>query len=130
MAHNGTEWHTCERRLPHPTQTAALPYIAAEPNLVRGARAAQVGRRTLMRWLNDPAFRAELERIRENIADLAYTELEGSRSRAYMRLDQLLDDPTPTSGTARSRPPFRCLSTSATSATSGSSWKRWRTPRP
>ena len=78
-----------------PRQTAALPYIAAEPNLVRGAQAAQVGRRTLMRWLNDPAFRAELERIRENIADLAYTELEGLTLKSVMRLDQLLDDPDP-----------------------------------
>ena len=78
-----------------PRQTAALPYIAAEPNLVRGAQAAQVGRRTLMRWMNDPAFRAELERIRENIADLAYTELEGLTLKSVMRLDQLLDDPDP-----------------------------------
>ena len=78
-----------------PRQTAALPYIAAEPNLVRGAQAAQVGRRTLMRWMHDPAFRAELERIRENIADLAYTELEGLTLKSVMRLDQLLDDPDP-----------------------------------
>lgn len=78
-----------------PRQTAALPYIAAEPNLARGAQAAQVGRRTLMRWMNDPAFRAELERIRENIADLAYTELEGLTLKSVMRLDQLLDDPDP-----------------------------------
>ena len=78
-----------------PRQTAALPYIAAEPNLVRGAQAAQVGRRTLMRWMHDPAFRAELERIRENIADLAYTELEGLTLKSVMRLDELLDDPDP-----------------------------------
>ena len=48
-----------------------------------------------MRWMNDPAFRAELERIRNNIADLAFTELEGLTLKSVIRLDQLLDDPDP-----------------------------------
>ncbi len=59
-----------------PRQAAALPYVASEPTLTRGAHAAQITRRTLARWMNEPAFRAELERIRNNIADFAYSELE------------------------------------------------------
>ena len=92
MAHNGT---LVRNDFLTPRQAAALPHIASEPNLMRGAQAAQIGRRTLMRWMNDPAFRAELERIRNNIADLAFTELEGLTLKSVIRLDQLLDDPDP-----------------------------------
>ena len=78
-----------------PRQAVALPHIAAESNLTRGAEAAQVGRRTLTRWMNDPAFRAELERIRQNISDLAFNLVEGLTLKSAIRLEQLLDDPDP-----------------------------------
>lgn len=74
-----------------PRQSAALPYIVSEPTLTRGAQAAQVTKRTLMRWMNEPAFRAELERIRNSIAELAYTELEGLTFKSVVRIAQLLD---------------------------------------
>ena len=77
-------------------QTAALPYIASEPNLSEGARAAQIDRRTLTRWMQEPAFRAELERVRRNISDLAFSELEGFTLKSVIRLVQLLDDPDST----------------------------------
>ena len=48
-----------------------------------------------MRWMNDSAFRTELERIRNNIADLAYTELEGLTLKSVIRLAQLLDHEDP-----------------------------------
>ena len=76
-------------------QAAALPYIASEPTLTRGAQAAQIAKSTLMRWMNDPAFRAGLERVRNNIADLAYTELEGLTLKSVIRLGQLLDHEDP-----------------------------------
>ena len=79
-----------------PRQTAALPYIASEPNLSEGARAAQIDRRTLTRWMQEPAFRAELERVRRNISDLAFSELEGFTLKGVIRLVQLLDDPDST----------------------------------
>ena len=79
-----------------PRQTAALPYIASEPNLSEGARAAQIDRRTLTRWMLEPAFRAELERVRRNISDLAFSELEGFTLKSVIRLVQLLDDPDST----------------------------------
>ena len=79
-----------------PRQTAALPYVASEPNLSEGARAAQIGRRTLSRWMRESAFRAELQRVRRNISDLAFSELEGFTLKGVIRLVQLLDDPDPT----------------------------------
>ncbi len=74
-----------------PRQSAALPYIVSEPTLTRGAQAAHITKRTLMRWMNEPAFRAELERVRRNIADLAYTELEGLTFKGVIRIAQLMD---------------------------------------
>ena len=43
--------------------------------------------------MHDPAFRAEVERIRQNIADLAYSEIEGATLKGAFRLVQLLDHP-------------------------------------
>ena len=78
-----------------PRQTAALPYVAAEPTLTDGARAAQIAKRTLIRWMREPAFRAEVERVRENIAELAYSEIEGATLKGVFRIVQLLDHPDP-----------------------------------
>lgn len=78
-----------------PRQAAALPYVASEPNLTRGAQAAQITRRTLTRWMNEPAFREELERIRNNIADFAYSELEGLALKGVFRIAQLMDSDDP-----------------------------------
>ena len=78
-----------------PRQTAALPYVASEPTLTRGAQAAQITRRTLTRWMNEPAFREELERIRNNIADFAYSELETLALKAAYRIAQLMDSDDP-----------------------------------
>ena len=78
-----------------PRQTVALPYIASEPTLSEGARAARIAKMTLTRWMRDPAFRAELEHLQRNIAELALTKLEGLTLKSVIRLEQLLDDPDP-----------------------------------
>ena len=76
-------------------QAVALPYIASESTLAQGASAAQIARSTLTRWMNDPAFRAELERIRRNISDFAFNVVEGLTLKSVIRLDQLLETRTP-----------------------------------
>lgn len=76
-------------------QLTALPYIVAEPTISEGARAAGIARMTLTRWMRDPAFREELERVRRNIAEFAFNELEGLTIKCVVRLQQLLDDPDP-----------------------------------
>ena len=78
-----------------PRQLVALPYIASEPTVSEGARAAGIARMTLTRWLRDPAFREELERMRRNISELAYSNMEGLTLKSVIRLQQLLDDPDP-----------------------------------
>lgn len=76
-----------------PRQQIALPYIASEPTVSEGARAAGIARMTLTRWMRDPVFREELQRVRRNIAEFAYNELEGLTLKSVVRLQQLLDDP-------------------------------------
>ena len=67
MAGNGTNGTTTlsDRQL------RALPYLVASPTLSEGARLAQVGQRTLYRWMNDDDFRAELEQLRNKAAEVA-----------------------------------------------------------
>ncbi len=61
--------------------------------------------------MRDPVFREELERIRRNISELAYSELEGLTLKSVIRLQQLLDDPDPN---VRHRAIKTALSTSLT----------------
>ena len=58
-------------------QLDALPYLVSSPTLSEAARLACIARATLHRWLNDPAFRRELERRRSEAAELATAELSG-----------------------------------------------------
>ena len=76
-------------------QLVALPYVASEATVSEGARATGIARMTLTRWQRDPAFREELERMRRNISELAYSNLEGLTLKSVIRLQQLLDDPDP-----------------------------------
>ena len=94
-------------------QLVALPYIVAEPTISEGARAAGIARMTLTRWMRDPVFREELERVRRNIAEFAFTNWKASPSNALSGCNNCWTTRTPTSGTAPSRPASPLLSTSA-----------------
>ena len=76
-------------------QLAALPYLVASPSLSEGTSLANVGRTTLYRWMEDPHFRATLERMRSEAADLARTELQGLMLKGILVLAEALEDPDP-----------------------------------
>ena len=78
-----------------PKQMLAFPYIVSAPSLRQAAEAAQVGRATLTRWMQDPNFRAEVERAREEVADLALAEIGGLAFKSVVALADLLEDPSP-----------------------------------
>lgn len=78
-----------------PRQTLAMPYIAANPSMTEAAKAAGISRVTLYRWMQDPSFRAELERIRRDAVDLAYAELRGLALKSVTAIAELLEDPDP-----------------------------------
>ena len=76
-------------------QVVALPYIAAAATNTEGARAADISLATLKRWRQDPVFREELRRMRQETADLAHAELNGLALKSTAALAELLDDPNP-----------------------------------
>lgn len=89
MEQNGTQESTqlTDRQL------VALPYIVASASLSEGAHLANIGRTTLYRWMDDPEFRASLERLRSQAADLARTELQGLMLKAILALAEAMEDP-------------------------------------
>ncbi len=88
-----------DRQVPSPAlsprQQSALPVVALSPSLVQAARASGVGKTTLSRWMNDPVFRAEITRMRQESAELARQELQGMMLRAASVINQAMDHPDP-----------------------------------
>jgi hypothetical protein len=73
-------------------QQVALPHIAAHNTFSAGAEAADIGRATLSRWMNDDKFRIELTRMRQEASDLAFVELQRLMLKSIGILDDCLDD--------------------------------------
>ena len=90
MAQDGTP----EKALT-PRQVAALPYLVATPSIEEGARLAHIGRATLYRWMQDHQFRARLQELRAEAAELARTELRGLMLKSVVVLAESLEDPNP-----------------------------------
>ena len=59
-----------------PRQAGALPHIVAAPSLRQGARAAGIGYTTIARWMQDPRFRAEVERARQAVSSVVHARLQ------------------------------------------------------
>ncbi len=76
-------------------QTMAMPYIAGNASMTEAAKAAGISRVTLYRWMKEPSFRTELERIRKDAVDLAYAELRGLALKSVTAIAELLEDPDP-----------------------------------
>ena len=79
-----------EKRLSN-RQQEALPHIAGADSLAEGARRASIGRATIYRWMEDDDFRAELSRVRTEMAELAQAEMQGIMLKAVAVIDQALD---------------------------------------
>ncbi len=57
-------------------QQAALPVIALSPSIAQAARLSGIGESTLRRWLADPAFRSQIDQVRQEAAHSAAQELQ------------------------------------------------------
>ncbi len=74
MTGNGREIEISELTF---RQQAALPTIAHARSLAQAARDTGVAERTLRRWLEDPSFREEFDRLRQESYDLARQVMKG-----------------------------------------------------
>jgi len=73
-------------------QQRAIPILLTSPTYTDAAQKARIGRNTLYGWLKDPAFKAELERQRDEITEEAYGLLSQNLTKAVEVLTTLLDD--------------------------------------
>ena len=83
-------------------QQRALPYLVTAPSVLvtapsvaQGAEEADIARATLYRWMHDPAFRDELERLRGEAAKVAKVELRGLMLKAVGVLADSMEDQNP-----------------------------------
>ena len=93
MAHDGPHSRETAPALSD-KQLAALPYLVGATTLSEGAKLADIGRRTLYRWMTDPEFRETLETQRQEAADLAKTELKGLMLKSALVLAEAMDHPS------------------------------------
>ena len=70
-----------------------MSIIAATPTIAQAARVSGIGETTLYRWLHDDHFRDELTRLRQESANLARLELQGTMLRSVSVLSEALEDP-------------------------------------
>ena len=59
-------------------QQSALPVVAVSRTLAQAAHDSGVAERTLRRWLQDPSFRDQLDRLRAESYDLARRQLQAA----------------------------------------------------
>lgn len=78
-----------------PRQNLALPHIACASSIAEGAKNAQIDRTTLHRWMRDAHFRAELQRMRDDVAEIAKAKLQGLMLKSVIVLGEIIDDPDP-----------------------------------
>ena len=76
-----------------PRQLRALPYFASASSVSAGAERAKIARRTFERWMKDPSFRSEVERLRGEAAALAQTEFEGLLLQSVLTLTDAMNSP-------------------------------------
>ena len=72
-------------------QNTAISALLTTPTVEQAAETAGVGRTTVFRWLNQPEFREELRRRRNEIVDCALDTFKVYVLRAVETLARLLD---------------------------------------
>lgn len=72
-------------------QTKFLPVLLASPTYTAACKKGKISRDTLYAWLRDPAFRAELDRQRNDLATQGFALLSQSVVKAIETLVDLLD---------------------------------------
>ena len=77
-------------------QQSALPTVAVSRTLAQAARDSGVSEKTLRKWLEDPSFREEIDRLREESWQLARKQLQAAIPHCIAMLAEMAaetDDP-------------------------------------
>lgn len=85
MAQNGTPTPDLSTR-----QRRAIAALLSERDITGAARAARVGRRSLVRWLSEPSFRGALIKAEGEAIDQATRRLVGFQDSAVGKLGSLI----------------------------------------
>ncbi len=90
---NGTE--TCsfplgQSRLSR-RQLQAIPFFVLAKSVDEASKKSKISRNTFTRWLKDPNFRAEVQKVRERVLGEAIGRLQISVDRAVDVLSELMD---------------------------------------
>jgi molecular chaperone DnaK (HSP70) len=72
-------------------QRRTIPFIITSPTIVEGLEKAKLSRKQFYKWLEQPEFKAELDRQREEAAKMAFDTLTQSLTKAVENLVKLLD---------------------------------------
>ena len=72
-------------------QVRFLPVLLASPTYTQACKVGRVSRETLYEWLRQPAFKAELERRRDELVAQGFALLSQSVVKAVETLAGLLD---------------------------------------
>lgn len=73
-------------------QIHALPFILSNPNIEQASKLSGVSSKQIFEWLNQPLFKSELDRLRNETVDEAVNKLKSSALKACETLVTLLDD--------------------------------------
>ncbi len=76
-------------------QVKALPHFIGSSSDIDACKQAKVSKDTFYTWLKDPVFRAELQRLRDQVVHDAVEVLKASTSNAVATLVNLLNTPNP-----------------------------------
>ena len=73
-------------------QEQAIAALLQQPTVVQAAQAAQVGERTLWRWLREKNFKAAYLEARRQVVSQAIAHLQRTTTAAAGTLAQVMDD--------------------------------------
>lgn len=76
-------------------QLKALPFLITAPSEAEGCLRAKIARQTFYEWLKEPAFKTELNRLRNEVIEDAIQALKVNTTKAVDTLVKLLDEPNP-----------------------------------
>lgn len=72
-------------------QLMALPFFANSSSVEAACKLADVSKDTFYKWLKEPLFKVELERLRSEVVTEAINQLKISATKAATTLSTLLD---------------------------------------